>query len=273
MRTEKRTKGRREGGRKRYGFGLKELAQLSEPQAIEILQQYGLLRKWKRCPYCRSQRFGLGRRYHWRCWRCRREWSPRKGSVLERFRIGYGCFLWTVKLFELGVPAQRAAEQLQLSAPTVYKLYRMIREVLQKAQQKEKPLGGEIEADETYIGGHRKRIRGRSRAGKIPVLGLRQRGGPLRLILLPDVSRATLHRAISRHVQPGSLIYIDSFRSYWGLGQKRWIHRILNKAEEGFRKGPICLNGVEGAWGWLKVHLRRFRGIPHRSYPLYLAEA
>ena len=252
--------------------GVIGLSELSEAKAIEILQEQGVLRKWEKCPYCGKRKVGLGRRWHWRCWYCGREWSPRRGSVLEKVRIRYSQFVWVVKLFELEVPASKAAKQVGLSKPTVLKLYRMIREGLAQAQRKEPPLRGEVEVDETYLGGRRKGIRGRSGVKKVAVLGLRQRGGPLRLIAVEDVSASTLQKRISRSVQRGSLLYTDRFVSYEGVERWGLIHRSLNKREEGFRKGPICLNGIEGAWGWVKVRLRRFHGIPHTSYPLFLQE-
>src|ERR1700704_1069139 len=89
-------------------------------------------------------------------------------------------------------------------------------------------LGGTVEADETFIGGlarnmHRdkrgKRIRGTGGSGKALVMGMRERGtiakhSKVRIKVLPNVQRTSLHAEIRRHVEPGCNLFTDAYESY-----------------------------------------------------------
>ena len=62
-----------------------------------------------------------------KCSQCKREWSIRKGSVLEGLKIPLHKVVRTLKLFELEVPALRASKELGLAYNTVHKLFQLIR--------------------------------------------------------------------------------------------------------------------------------------------------
>lgn len=75
------------------------------------------------------------------------------------------------------------------------------------------PLSGEVEVDESYAGGkernkhaRQRKHPGRGAVGKAAVVAVRQWGGPMRAFPMPDVTRATLHRAIDQHVALDSTI-------------------------------------------------------------------
>ncbi len=95
---------------------LSDLAALAadEQKAEAFLQSRGLLQRFTHCPYCKSEHLGRVRRRFYKCYRCRREWSPRKGSLLEGLRLPLGKFLLALKLFELEVSARRAARELSI---------------------------------------------------------------------------------------------------------------------------------------------------------------
>ena len=55
-----------------------------EQRAEEFLREIGILRSFAECPCCGNKHFGKVRRNFYKCYRCKREWSIRKGSVLEK---------------------------------------------------------------------------------------------------------------------------------------------------------------------------------------------
>jgi len=98
-----------------------------------------------------------------------------------------------LKLFELEQSVRKIAEQTNLAYNTVYTAIETIRySILAHAEDALDLLGGEIELDESYFGGRRKGNRGRGAAGKVPVFGILQRQGKVRVTVVPDVSAKTL---------------------------------------------------------------------------------
>lgn len=97
---------------------------------------------------------------------------------------------------------------------------------LRLALQDEKggKLSGNIEVDETFIGGksrnmHKsvraRRIKGTGGAGKVAVMGLLDRQTrEVRTMVVPNVRRRSLHREVNNHVELGSTVYSDALRSY-----------------------------------------------------------
>ena len=81
-------------------------------------------------------------------------------------------------------------------------------------------LNGEIEADETYIGGKSKNMHASRRrktigigeyTGKAIVMGVLARGGEVRTAVLNNANRPEIHDVIHKHVEPGSMLYTDSW--------------------------------------------------------------
>ena len=72
---------------------------------------------------------------------------------------------------------------------------------------------GEVEADESYFGGHRKGKRGRGAAGKTAVFGLLKRNGKVYTVAVPNTQTATLLPIIREQVTPDSIVYTDCHKS------------------------------------------------------------
>ena len=70
---------------------------------------------------------------------------------------------------------------------------------------------GEIEADESYLGGSRKGKRGRGAAGKVTVFGLLKRNGKVYTVAVPNTQSATLLPIIREQVKPDSIVYTDTY--------------------------------------------------------------
>jgi len=252
---------------------LSELAALAadEHKAEAFLQSRGLLQRFTHCPYCGSEHLGRVRRRFYKCYACRREWSLRKGSLLEGLRLPLGKFLLALKLFELEVSARRAARELGLAYNTVHRLFLLFRERIYRASSQEDQLSGEVEMDESYFGGRRRGKRGRGAAGKLPVFGILERGGKVKVEVVPDVRAETLLREAIAKVKRGSLIYTDRFRSYDGLVCYGFRHERIDHGER-FANGKVYINGIEGFWSYAKERLQKYHGLSALWFPLYLKE-
>jgi len=92
-------------------------------------------------------------------------------------------------------------------------------------------LGGEIEVDESYFGGHRKGKRGRGGAGKVPVFGLLKRGGKVYTKFITDAKSSTLMPVLQKKVQPDSIVYTDYWRGYHVLDVSEFKHYRINHSK------------------------------------------
>jgi len=98
-----------------------------------------------------------------------------------------------------------------LSYTTVHKFYKALRERIYKEITKDDMLSGEIEMDESYFGGRRKGKRDREALNKIPVFGILERKGKVKVEVVKDVKAETLLKEAIRKVKRGSLIYTDKY--------------------------------------------------------------
>ncbi|MEM3008132.1 MAG: hypothetical protein QXY15_08765 [Candidatus Nitrosotenuis sp.] len=133
----------------------------SESDAIRFLDQCSRkhhLRKSIQCLSCRSKKYYIMNKGYARCQRCLADYNPFSNTQFGVLRISYTKWLTIIKLFDLGISARRAAREAGLSYPTALKAFDTIRySILHHLAESDKVLNGEIEADEAYFGGKRKK--------------------------------------------------------------------------------------------------------------------
>jgi transposase len=245
---------------------------ISEEKSEEYLNAQGILQRFDHCPYCGNTRIGRVRRGKYKCYGCRKEWGPRRGSILEGLRVPLVRVLIAIKLFELDTSVREAAHQLGLSYNTVYDLFDLFRQSIVRTDSDTSfTLSGEIEMDESYFGGRRKGNRGHGAAGKIPVFGILERGGKVRVEVVQNVTGETLLTMAIKKVKRGSLIYTDKFRSYNGLISYGFRHLRIDHGKR-FVNGKVYINGIEGFWSFAKERLMKYHGVNPNKFPLYLKE-
>ena len=93
------------------------------------------------------------------------------------------------------------------------------------------PLRGEVEVDDTWIGGTQAGLRGsRQLKGRKPALVLvavEKRGkasGRVRMAVIPDFKSVTLNAFVQQNVAPASTIYTDGLKSFVGFEQTGFRH-------------------------------------------------
>jgi transposase-like protein len=120
-------------------------------------------------------------------------------------------------------------------------------------------LSGDIEIDETYIGGKarnmhaskkRTKITGSGMADKETVLGMVERGGKVRAMQIRTIGKPALQKKIREHVEAGSAIFTDQLQSYGGLSTD-FKHEVVNHAVE-YVRGNVHTNTMENFWSTLK---------------------
>jgi transposase len=167
--------------------------------------------------------------------------------------------------------ARKIAQQVGLSYPTVLRAVTVLRMAIVAGQAEEEFVKGEIELDETYFGGRRKGKRGRGAAGKVPVFGIYERNGTVRVEVVKNVTAQSLLKMTIKKVRRGSIVYTDKFRSYDALMFCGYRHlRVDHKRH--FSSGRVYINGLEGFWSYAKERIIKFHGVSKEKFPLYLKE-
>ena len=178
-----------------------------------------------------------------------------------------------LQAFALELTATQASSLLQINRNTINRYFRFFREQILGHQTKEfEQHVGEIELDESYFGGVRKGLKGRSTVQKVPVFGLLKRGGRVYVEVVPDVTARTLRAIIKEHIDLSSILFTDSYRSYDGLVLDGYEHHRINHSKEFSRGKHTHINGIESFWSYAKAKLARYYGIRRQGYPLYLKE-
>src|SRR5439155_19944667 len=117
----------------------------------------------------------------------------------------------------------------------------------------------EVEVDETFIGGkarnmhiaqRKRRITGTGTKDKVAVMGILQRGGEVRTVVVDDRRKKTLQAEVKEHVEAGAALYSDELKSYDGL-EGEYAHKVINHAVA-YVDGKIHPNTLENFWSLLK---------------------
>jgi transposase-like protein len=112
---------------------------------------------------------------------------------------------------------------------------------------------GTVEVDETYIGGKAKGKRGRGSANKTVVLGIVERKGRVKGIIVPDVRAKTLVPTVEANVVKDSTVYTDDLPSYNNLENMGFEHKTVAHSQKVYvSAGDIHTNNIEGFWSQLK---------------------
>jgi transposase len=223
------------------------------------------------CTRCRSRKIYriVGKRY--RCRRCGYTFHDFSGRWINRLRIPYKSWLWIIKFFEVELSTRKIAQQVGLSYPTVLRAITILRWAILVQLEHELLMNGEIELDESYFGGRRKGNRGRGAAGKVPVFGILERNGIVKVEVVRNVSAQSLLNMTIKTVRRGSIVYTDKFRSYDTLMFCGYRHLRVDHGKR-FASGKVYINGLEGFWSYAKERLAKFHGVSKEKFPLYLKE-
>lgn len=176
-----------------------------------------------------------------------------------------------VEMFVGEVTARTAADLVGVNYHTAHLFYQKLREIIAREIEDETQFCGEIEIDESYFGGVRKGKRGRGAAGKVAVFGILKRGGKVYTKVVPDTKTTTLLPVIQKKVKPDSLVFTDHYRSYQALDVSHFHHHRINHSTS-FVQGKNHINGIENFWNQAKRILRKYNGIPKKSFPFFLKE-
>ncbi len=213
------------------------------------------------CPNCGGQEhYWLATQWRWKCKACKKQFSVKVGTVFEDSPLSLDKWLvtlWMLVNCKNGISSYEVAATIGVTQKSAWFMLQRLRKALQDEHNTK--LGGQVEVDESFIGGKArnmhiskrlKKMELTNRGGKSIAFGILERGGKVRTMAVDDRERATLQGHIKKHVEPGAEILTDELHSYWGL-EKEYVHQIVNHAAE-YVRGHIHTNGLENFWSLVK---------------------
>lgn len=136
------------------------------------------------------------------------------------------------------------------------------------------PLVGVVEVDETLIGGERAGMGRGYRENKTVVIGAIERGGTLRLKVVPNTRKKTVQDFIRANVgDEAAAIFTDELKSYDGIGDHNTRHATVQHSRDEYVRGDVHTQTVESVWSLFKRSIvGSYHQLSIKHLPAYLDE-
>lgn len=205
----------------------------------------------------------------YKCKNTGKYFNVKTGTIFENTKVGLDIWFEAIYITTTGKgkSANSLAEDLDVTPKTAALMLKKIRIAL--GIDNNNVLDGEVEFDETYVGGKNKNrhkdkkvknSQGRSYKDKTPVFGMIQRGGKLNAWVVPDVQAKTLTPIILKYVKNSAQLFTDEWTGYKELPKYYQHHEIVEHGKGQYVKDKAYTNTMEGAWNLLK---KMINGIHH----------
>ena len=197
------------------------------------------------CPTCSGQeRITVRKGGYYRCNQCKLDFTVRTGTIFERSHVPLHKWIYAMYLLvtsRKGISSMQLAKEIGVTQKTAWFMLGRLREACGNDTTM---LQGIIEVDECYIGGKesnrhdsKRRNLGNGTAGKTTVMGMRERGGRTKAMIVPNSKSSTLTGVILNNVSAGSEIQSDEHAGYYRI-EDHYYHEVVNhKAGEYARPG------------------------------------
>jgi transposase-like protein len=248
---------------------------------LDNCQSYLMERRWPNgvvCPTCGSQNVRyLAKQRRWECKakHAKKQFSIKVGTIFEDSPIGLDkwlCAVWMITACKNGVSSWELHRALGVTQKSAWFMLHRVRLGLQNNDGTK--LSGEVEVDESFIGGKARNMHAAKKAekmvagsnkGKTIAFAMVERGGKVKTAVVERRRKKELQGMIREHIQAGSAIFSDELLSYEGLNED-YKHAVINHAVE-YARGNVHTNHAENFWSLVK---RQIHGTYVNVEPYHL---
>ena|ERR1700676_4226972 len=210
---------------------------------------------------------------------CQYRFTPTVGTMFHDSHLPLTKWFAAVALIvhaKKGMSAKQMERHLAVSYRTAWYMGHRIRKAMAETGGITGPkLSGTVELDETYVGGKQK---GKGvyygKKSKAVVVGLRERGGELRLVHTNDARAVTLKTVMDANVSPDvERIMTDDSSAAFSALQSTGKHSYTKHTRGWYVSGDVHTNTVESAFSLLKRGIvGSFHRVSHKHLHRYLSE-
>jgi transposase-like protein len=254
----------------------------------DACQQYLAVCRWPEgfvCPRCANRRaYELVKLRRWQCTSCRHQSSLTAGTILHNTKTPLTVWFWAAYLMttdKRGVSALLLQRQLGLRRyETAWMILHKFRRAMVNIARE--PLRGEVEVDDTWVGGTQAGLRGsrqlKGRKAALVLVAVEKRGratGRARMAVIPDFKNTTLIAFLKQNVAPGTTVYTDGLKTFTGLREAGFKHVPRSQPLRiELRKGaksvvPLADRAIGNLQQWL---IGTYHGVSRDQLQTYLDE-
>jgi transposase-like protein len=247
----------------------------------KVCREYLIERRWGKqiaCPHCGGMHCYVRGNGRIHCNDCGSDFSVKVGTIFENTKLPlmkWFMAMYLISCHKKGISSLQLSRDINVTQKTAWFMLQKIRTLY--AQDKSE-LFGDVECDETYIGGKEtnkhesKKVggtQGRSTKTKSGVFGMVERNsGNIAAMRIPDSKANTLTSIINLYVKKGSRIFTDEYIGYHSLkDSESYEHLTVNHKDKEFVRDDSHTNTIEGFWCQLK---RMVMGVYHFMSAKYL---
>lgn len=249
-------------------FGVREFFKRfpSEEACLDHVMtvRYGMRHTCRKCGVIEATFHRITDRKAYACAHCGDHLYPCVGTIFQDSRTPLQIWFYAIFLFvstRHGVSGRELSRQLGVTVKTGWRIAKQVRELIGRADDFSM-LQGHVEVDEAFIGGRAYGAgKGNYRGNKTVVLGMKERGGRVRGVVVPDTKQLTLRYQVMGNVAEGTTVSTDEHKAYHLLEEEGYVHGRVNHMRKEWAKKDADTgvnhhtNSIENFWRIFKQSL------------------
>lgn len=218
------------------------------------------------CGSVKTYKFKSGKLF--KCGDCRKQFTAKIGTIFSDSKVPLTKWFLAIYLatsLKKGISSVQLSKYAGVTQKTAWFMLQRIRHALEQGDGD--LLTGQIEVDETYMGGKAFNRAFATPKPKQTVFGMVERGGRTRLRHVKSSGTRVLMPEIKKSVGRVAVIYSDQWRAYKKVRMLGYEHGTVNHSEQQYVHGLIHTQNIENIWSQLK---RSVYGVYHHVSPKHL---